>query len=151
MDEASVRGHVSDELNEVEHCSILEQLRPGLALLFLAPLVLALGCGVRCGRNACVAHPRECRVEYGFACASCAGKVPICAARPRDELAILDVEKSRCATGYFSYSLGCMCGSKPCFTEKQRCENRGGRWFDFDGFVDCVTGMKTHTENVKGF
>ena len=75
----------------------------------------------------------------------------MCVARRRDELAILDLEKSRCPTRNFSYSLGCMCGSKPCFTEKQRCESRGGRWFDFDGFVDCVTETKIQTENVKGF
>jgi hypothetical protein len=114
-------------------------MRLRLVVLFLAPLALAFGCGLHCERDACESHPRECRVEYGFACASCAGRVPICVARSREELAILDEEQHRCRTGDFSYSLGCMCGSKPCFTEKQRCENRGGRWSDAGEFSSCYT------------
>jgi hypothetical protein len=114
-------------------------VRPRFAPLFLAVLACAFGCGVHCERDACAAHPRECRIEYGFACASCAGKVPLCVARSREELAILDEEKHRCATGDFSYSLGCLCAGKPCFTEKQRCENRGGSWLDVDQFSDCLT------------
>lgn len=119
-------------------------MRLWLAPWWIAAVVFAAGCGVHCERDACAIHPRECRIEFGFACPSCAGRIPICAARSREELAILDEEKRRCATGDFSYSLGCLCAGKPCFTEKQRCENRGGTWHDVDGFSDCLTATPIH-------
>jgi hypothetical protein len=100
--------------------------------------MLVSGCGVHCGRNACAAHPRECREQLAPACPSGAGLRPFCVARSRQELASLDEEKRRCTTGHFSYDLGCMCGPKPCFSEKQRCENRGGTWSDASGFAVCL-------------
>jgi hypothetical protein len=106
-------------------------------LLSLALVGFAFGCGVHCERDGCAAHPRECRVEWGFACPSCAGKVEICAARSREEMAALEDEKRRCPSMDFSYQLGCICAGKPCFTEKQRCENRGGKWWDSGEFEGC--------------
>ncbi|HXU69272.1 MAG TPA: hypothetical protein VN947_08075 [Polyangia bacterium] len=109
-----------------------------LTLVLLVIASLTVGCGVHCERDGCAEHPRECRVEWGFACPSCAGKVEVCAARTREELATLDEEKRRCPSKDFSYQLGCICAGKPCFTEKQRCENRGGKWVESGVMIDCI-------------
>jgi hypothetical protein len=91
-------------------------------------LVLLCGCAtVHCRTDAdCRLHPRECQVKLDFPCANCAGRIYLCAVRPREELRVLDDERRRCATGDFSYDEGCMCSGKPCRTERQRCEDRGG-------------------------
>jgi hypothetical protein len=70
-------------------------------------------------------------------------QVPICVARSREELAILDEEQRHCR-GEFCYEVGCLCEGKPCFTEKQRCENRRG-WWSEGYFSECL--MSTPIQN----
>ena len=109
----------------------------------LAWIAVALaGCAtVRCGEEgACRLHPRECRVELGAACRDCAGMILVCVPRPRREQAALDEERRRCPAAPFSYTQGCLCGAKPCRSDKQRCQDRGGTWFTGDGTLapDCL-------------